>query len=143
MNTHVPSGDPPPLRLLVADDDRDGAALLAMFMRGEGHRVHLAYDGETALAMALCLRPDVAILDLGMPGMDGLSVARQLRTELTGTRMLLLAVTGRGEVEDQMQTRAAGFDHHFVKPANPVDLRACIADWCQRNGMMPHVASKG
>lgn len=143
MNASVPAGAQPPLHLLIADDDRDGAELLAMFMRSEGHCVDLAHDGESALLMVLHLRPDVVLLDIGMPRLDGLSVARRLREELPGARMLLLAVTGRDSAEDKALARAAGFDHHFVKPADPSHLQACIADWRQRSGMMPHVVSKG
>ena len=113
----------PPLstghRLLVVDDNYDGATSLALMLKLQGHEVQIAHDGYSALAMAPTYRPDMIFLDIGMPGIDGYEVARQLRQmpSLTGT--VLTALTGWGQLEDRRRTAEAGFDHHLVKPAEP------------------------
>ena len=111
------------LRILVVDDNRDAAESLQMLLSMEGHVVQIAHDGAAALATALSHKPDVVLLDLGLPGMDGYQVARRLR-ELEGlARVFLVAMTGYGQEEDRRRTEAAGFDHHVVKPADPVALQ--------------------
>lgn len=105
-----------PKRILIAEDNRDGAETLAGLLRLHGHTVEVAYTGERALQTAPAFRPDVAILDIGLPGLDGYEVARRLRT-LDETRdSLLIAATAYGSPDDIDRAMAAGFDAHFVKP---------------------------
>ena len=119
----------PALRVLVADDNADAARLLAMLLSLEGHDVHVAGDGLQAVTLAAQIRPQVAVLDIGMPELDGHEVARRLRRGAGGHEMLLLAVTGWGQPEDQRRARAAGFDRHFTKPVDPTELIDCIDTW--------------
>jgi len=115
--------DAAPCRVLVADDLRDAAESLAQLLQALGHEVHLAFDGAQALALAERHRPDVALLDLGMPVQDGLETCRRIRAQPWGRTMLLIAQTGWGQPQDRQRTREAGFDHHLVKP---VDLGVLI-----------------
>jgi PAS domain S-box-containing protein len=118
------------LRVLIADDVSDNANTLAMLVRMTGHVAQTAYDGEEALARALELRPEVAILDLGMPKQSGLEVCRRIREQPWGRGMTLIAVTGWGREDDRRLTREAGFDHHLVKPVDPrvlLDLLSSLA----------------
>lgn len=117
------------LRLLIADDNRDAAESLALLLQLDGHVVHIAYDGREALRMAQSLLPDVTVLDIGMPGLDGHAVARGLRESLDGQRMLILAVSGRAGNEDIARAHAAGFDRYFTKPVPLGELMRCIAQW--------------
>ncbi len=116
-----------PKRVLVVDDNEDGARLLARLLRSCGHQAELAYDGPAALAAAVAYSPDVVLLDIGLPMMDGFEVARRLR-ELEGpNRALLVAMTGYGREEDMRRSREAGFDHHMVKPVDPQALSEMLA----------------
>jgi CheY-like chemotaxis protein len=108
-------------RILIVDDNRDSADSLAILMKLYGHLVRVAHDGPSALAVASDYLPDIILLDIGLPGMDGYAVARQLRARAEGGQPLLVALTGYGTDEDRRLSRAAGFDHHLVKP---VDLDA-------------------
>jgi signal transduction histidine kinase/ActR/RegA family two-component response regulator len=106
------------LRLLVVDDNRDAADSLAVLLELLGAEVHLAYAGADALLAVEAHRPDVVLLDIGMPEMDGYEVARRIR-ERTGTGgPTLIALSGWGQEEDLRRTREAGFDHHLIKPAD-------------------------
>jgi len=118
----------PPHRVLVVDDNVDGAQSLALLLRLDGHEVRVAHDGPSALEVAASFRPDVVLLDIGLPkGMDGYAVARALR-ELPGLgETVLVALTGYGQEEDRRRTAAAGFQAHLVKPASPAALRALLA----------------
>ncbi|HEX6636899.1 MAG TPA: response regulator, partial [Steroidobacteraceae bacterium] len=107
--------------ILLADDNRDAAESLAIILRLEGHEVHLAHDGEAALRVFEQYRPDVALLDIGMPRRNGHDVARQIRAN-GGGDVLLLAVTGWAQDADKAQSKAAGFDHHLTKPIEPETL---------------------
>jgi CheY-like chemotaxis protein len=111
-------------RILVADDNRDAAETLAMLLRLSGHEVQVAHSGAQAFALALQSRPDVAVLDIGMPDLDGYQVARKIRGELWGDRMLLVAVTGWGQEDDKRAAEAAGFNHHLTKPMEPAELES-------------------
>ncbi|CAN5919568.1 hypothetical protein BH11PSE8_BH11PSE8_28260 [soil metagenome] len=111
-------------RVLVADDLRDIADSVALLLEDEGHTVQVAYDGLQALQLAESWRPDVVLLDIGMPGLDGNEVCRRIRAAPWGAPMLLIAQTGWGQESDRRQTGAAGFDHHLVKP---LDFDALIA----------------
>nr|WP_293242427.1 PAS domain-containing protein [Panacagrimonas sp.] len=107
-------------RVLIVDDNRDAAESLAILLGTLGANVQVAYEGHVALELARHFRPEVALLDIGMPIMDGHELARRLRALPDGDRLVLVALTGWGQDEDKSQSRAAGFDHHMVKP---VDLR--------------------
>lgn len=110
-------------RILVVDDNRDAADTLAELLRLQGHAVSLAYEGAQALALAERERPDVVLLDLGLPGMDGLEVARRLRAAPATARSRLIALTGYGQDSDRRATALAGFDAHLTKP---VDVQALL-----------------
>jgi PAS domain S-box-containing protein len=103
-------------RILVADDNRDAAESLAVLLRLEGHEVMVADDGQAALRLFDEQHPEVALLDIGMPQMDGYEVARRIRSSMGGKRVLLVALTGWGQEKDRAASREAGFDHHLVKP---------------------------
>jgi two-component system, chemotaxis family, CheB/CheR fusion protein len=116
-----PSGgeaERPPLglRILVVDDSLESAESLALLLQLGGHEVRTAHDGESALQMALQEPPQVVFQDISMPGISGLEVARRLRQQPPMVAALLVAVSGYGQPEDQHESRAAGFDHHLVKP---------------------------
>ena len=109
-------------RVLIADDLRDSADSLAMLLESMGHEVHVAYDGAEALQAIETLRPEVALLDLGMPKMSGYDVCRRIRAMPWGRELTLIAQSGWGQDEDRRRTRDAGFDHHLVKPIDPGPL---------------------
>jgi two-component system CheB/CheR fusion protein len=116
-----------PLRVLVVDDVVDAAESLAGVLRLHGDTVHVALDGRAALELAVRHDPEVVFVDLQMPGMDGIEIARRLRARAESARMLLVALTGFGQAEDRRQTAEAGFDHHLTKPADPAALQALLA----------------
>jgi signal transduction histidine kinase/DNA-binding response OmpR family regulator len=116
-------------RVLVVDDNIDAAETVAVFLELAGHQVKAVTDGAQALACAPVFAPEVVVLDIGLPGMDGYQVARRLRvTEQTQTA-LLIALTGYGQDTDRERAQQAGFDHHLVKPADPGELARMIMDW--------------
>jgi signal transduction histidine kinase/CheY-like chemotaxis protein len=105
-------------RVLVVDDNVDSAESLALALTLEGYDARLAYDGPDAVELALAFKPQVALLDIGLPGMNGYELARQLRQRPGGREMALIALTGYGQAEDRRKSREAGFDHHLTKPVN-------------------------
>ncbi len=105
-----------PRRVLVVDDNADGAESLAMLLRMGGHEVSVAHDGPAALKAVAAFAPEVVFLDIGMPGMSGYDVAKQLRAQPGSERILLVAMTGYGQEEDRRRSWEAGFHHHLVKP---------------------------
>jgi CheY-like chemotaxis protein len=109
-------------RVLIADDNRDAADSLALMLRVMGHDVRTAYDGEQALQEAEAFRPSLALLDIGMPRLNGYDTARALRAKPYGPGMMLVALTGWGQPEDKRRSQLAGFDHHLVKPVDPSAL---------------------
>jgi signal transduction histidine kinase/CheY-like chemotaxis protein len=109
-------------RVLLADDNRDAAESLAILLRLEGHEVDLAHDGDAALRAFAERKPEVALLDIGMPKTNGLEVARRIRATPDGRDVLLIAITGWAQDADKEQSRAAGFDHHLTKPIEPETL---------------------
>ena len=115
-------------RVLVVDDALDAADTLARFLRLQGCKVEVAHDGVAGLDTAMRLGPDIVFLDLSLPRMDGLEVARQLRRRFQTDRMLLVATTGFGQAADRHRTAQAGFDHHLTKPADPALVRALLSD---------------
>ncbi|MCC6171772.1 MAG: PAS domain-containing protein [Gammaproteobacteria bacterium] len=115
-------------RLLVVDDNRDAADSLGAMLRLSGHAVQVAYDGASAMALAETARPDVIVLDLGMPQTSGYDVARWIRRQPWGSGVRLIALTGWGQNEDRRRTREAGFDLHLTKPVDPDQLIAVLAE---------------
>jgi DNA-binding response OmpR family regulator len=115
------------LRILVADDERDQVATLAAILQDEGHDVREVYRGTEVLRMVRDFDPDVALIDIGMPGMSGYDVARELRQEFGKQRPLLIAVTGWKQSSDRILARLAGFDFHLAKPFESKELLALIA----------------
>jgi CheY-like chemotaxis protein len=116
----------PRLRILVVDENVDAARTLAMLCEQMGHDCMFAYDGVAALEAARRLQPDVILLDLGLPQMDGFEVARRLRADPAFRDVLIIAVTGFGSEEDRKRTREAGIDYHLVKPADPVFIESLL-----------------
>jgi CheY-like chemotaxis protein len=113
-------------RVLVVDDNVDAAESTAAFLRLEGHEVKAVHDGLQALASLKVFDPHVVVLDIGLPGLDGYAVARQLRERGDTSHVLLIALTGYGQKEDRARAAASGFDYHFVKPADPREIQAAI-----------------
>jgi CheY-like chemotaxis protein/two-component sensor histidine kinase len=115
-------------RLLVVDDNRDSVDSLSTLLRLMGNDVHMAYDGVEAVHAAHTLRPDVVLLDVGLPLRNGYDAARLIRTEPWGHSMVLIALTGWGQEEDRRKSHEAGFDHHLVKPVDPKVLMTLVSD---------------
>ncbi len=115
-------------RILVADDNRDAAEALVDLLKALGHEVRIAYDGVQALEVAVSFRPDVAVLDIGMPKLNGLETARRMRTESWGKGVKLIALTGWGQEQDIRLSQETGFDHHLVKPIGLTSLQKLLAD---------------
>jgi CheY-like chemotaxis protein/anti-sigma regulatory factor (Ser/Thr protein kinase) len=113
-------------RVLLVEDSADVRRMLRLRLELDGHEVHETEDGVTGLAEALGLQPDVAVIDIGLPGLDGWELARQLRTTEVGRRMILVAISGYGQLEDQQLSREAGFDVHLVKPVDLDTLTEAI-----------------
>ena len=112
-------------RILVVDDNTDAAELMAELFQRSGHSIAVAHDGPSALEVAATFAPEVAILDIGLPIMDGYELARRLREQL-GATVHLVALTGYGQASDRDRAKAAGFDVHLVKPVDAAALRAAI-----------------
>jgi CheY-like chemotaxis protein len=106
------------LRVLIADDNDDIAESLAMLIEELGHETRTARDGADALATSAAFHPDVAILDVGMPKLDGYEVGQRIRAEPWGNKVMLVALTGWGQPDDRRRSAEAGFDQHLVKPAS-------------------------
>jgi PAS domain S-box-containing protein len=114
-------------RVLVVDDNVDAAQMLHALLGRLGHEAAVAHDGAAALAVAGAFRPDIAVLDIGLPVMDGYELARRLRAQRGGDPLRLIAVTGYGQDADRMRAEAAGFDHHLIKPIAVESLLALLA----------------
>jgi CheY-like chemotaxis protein len=114
-------------RVLVVDDNRDAADSLAILLRFSGVEAHVAHDGSAALEAMRVFHPEIVILDLGMPGMDGYDVARRIRQHRKYKDVVLIALTGWGQPEDRKRSNEAGFDHHLVKPVEVDALQALLA----------------
>jgi signal transduction histidine kinase/CheY-like chemotaxis protein len=115
------------LRVLVVEDNADGRETLRDLLEMWGHEVEVAEDGPAGLRRLLASPPDVAIVDIGLPGLDGYELARQVRGLLDGSRPRLIAMTGYGQPEDQQRALDAGFDTHLVKPVEPGELLEALA----------------
>jgi len=116
------SGPPTARRILIVEDNVDAAESLALLLGLRGHETLTAGDGPRALAAAETFRPDIAFIDIGLPGMDGHEVARQMRMRPDLRATLLVALTGHGAPEDRQRSQAAGFDRHMVKPIDLGEL---------------------
>jgi two-component system CheB/CheR fusion protein len=114
-------------RVLVVDDNSDSAESIALLLELNGHDVRMAHDGPAALEIARSFHPQVVVLDIGLPGMDGYEVAKRLRSEAPMQNVILIALTGYGQSEDRQRSIAAGFNHHLVKPVDPEVLQTLIA----------------
>jgi CheY-like chemotaxis protein len=119
-----------PARVLVVDDNEDAAELLAMAIEAMGHQTRIAHDGDTALQIAASFQPHVAILDIGLPVMDGYELARRLRAK--GSSPRLIALTGYGQERDKQESRSAGFELHIVKPIDLERLGTSIEQLLER-----------
>jgi len=117
-----------PRRILVVDDSRDSAQSLGYLLEHSGHVVRLAHDGEEALRAARDFQPDIAFLDIGLPKLDGYELARAIRGECWGKRIVLFALTGWGQEDDRQRARAAGFNGHLTKPIDPDRIDMLVAE---------------
>jgi CheY-like chemotaxis protein len=123
-----------PVSVLVVEDLADSADSLARFLRVAcGYSVTIASDGERGVRAALATRPDVVICDIGLPKLNGLDVARTLSSQDGDYRPLLIAVTAYGGVYPEEQSRAAGFDHYLVKPADPFQIESLVEEHKKRS----------
>ena len=129
-------------RVLVVDDNVDAAETLAMLARLHGHEVRIAHTGPSGLEAARNYHPEIVLLDIGLPGLDGYEVARRLRNEPGGDQILLVAVTGYGREEDRSRARAAGFDHHLIKPFDPASLGQFFSSRQTRANERPSTAQQ-
>jgi two-component system CheB/CheR fusion protein len=116
------------LRILVVDDVQDSATIQAHLVRLWGYEATIASNGPRALELAKMCRPDVVLLDIGLPGMDGYEVARQLRLLPGMSKALLIAITGYVQEADVQRCKEAGIDCHFRKPVEPVALQQVLAN---------------
>jgi CheY-like chemotaxis protein len=123
--THAAQGEP--MKVLVVDDNADAVEMLALMIEIAGHRAFRAHNGREALERADDVRPDLVLLDIGLPGMDGYAVARELRRRQGGASALLAAVTGWGAEQDKQRARDAGFDLHLTKPVDPDTIVKLLA----------------
>ena len=114
-------------RVLIADDNCDAAMSLRVLLDQPDRKVLVSHDGESALQIARLFKPHIAILDIGMPGLNGYRVAEAIRAEPWGSRVLLIALTGWGQPGDVRRALSAGFDHHLTKPAEPDRLEELVA----------------
>lgn len=124
-------------KILIADDNRDNAESLGTLLELEGHQVRVTYDGPSAVAHARTFRPSIAILDIGMPKMDGHEVARTLRAEAWASALVLVAATGWGDKDARAETAKSGFHYHLTKPINLNDLARILEDCAAPSTSLP------
>jgi CheY-like chemotaxis protein len=127
LRGHDGATHPAPHRVLVVDDNADAARTRSAVFEQHGHAVRPAFGGLQALELAEAWRPDVAVVDIGMPDLNGYEVGRRIRAQPWGEHMVLIACTGWGQAEDRRRASAAGFDHHVVKPVEPNTVLALVA----------------
>jgi len=130
--TSQPGPERPPCRILVVDDAKSTADMMALFLKLEGYDTRTAYSGPAALEAASEMQPQIVFMDIGMPLMDGYETARRLRQLESCRETILIALTGWGQDSDRLRTRDAGFNHHLVKPVEPKMLRALLEE------LIPH-----
>jgi CheY-like chemotaxis protein len=121
-----PQTAPPRLRILVVDDNHDSALSLAMLLSIMGHETRTAHDGESAVSTAEHFLPDVVLLDIGLPKLNGYEVAQRIRSAEWGGSMFLIAVTGWGQDEDRQRSSEVGLNLHMVKPVEPAALEKLL-----------------
>ncbi len=122
-----------PLRILVVDDTVDTAEAFSMLLTAYGHDVKTAFDGLAAVEIAAKFAPEAVVLDIGLPGLDGYEVAKRIRQQPAGDKVILIALTGYGQDSDRLKSDEAGFNHHLVKPANFNQLRTILATAAKAN----------
>ena len=120
-----------PRRVLIVEDNDDAREMLSILLAQDGHEVQVAHDGPSGLQAALTFRPDVGLLDLGLPGFDGYALARSIRAHDEGRQIYLVALSGYGQLEDRLRSEEAGFDNHVVKPVD-VDQLALLLQRANR-----------
>src|SRR5262245_50561135 len=123
---------PVPIKVLVVDDDRDSVEILKILLDMNGGATHVAYDGAEAVRLAEELRPEIILLDIGLPKIDGFEACRRIRRSSWGKSMVVVALTGRGLDEDRAMSQSSGLDMHLVKPVEP-DLLLTILAATPRN----------
>jgi len=119
-------------RVLIVEDDADSSRALALFVQRDGHEVQTTRNGTEALVVASSYRPHIVLVDIGLPGVDGLYVVRELRK--ANSELLIVATTGRSSSEDVRRAREAGCDHHLVKPVDLTALTAILGRWKSQSG---------
>jgi CheY-like chemotaxis protein len=117
----------PRARVLVVDDNQDGAETMAALLGLLGHEVHVAHDGVEAIATAERVRPELVLMDVGLPRLNGLDATRQIREQAWGQAMTIIALTGWGQEGDRVRSQEAGCDGHLVKPVSLADLQRVLA----------------
>jgi CheY-like chemotaxis protein len=115
------------LRILIVDDNRDGADILSMMLKMLGNDTRTAYDGQEGVEAAAQFRPDVMLIDIGLPKLNGYDACRRIREQAWAKKAILIAVTGGGQEEDRHRAHEAGFDKHMVKPLEPQALMKLLA----------------
>ena len=113
-------------RVLIVEDNQDAGEMYRMLIELYGHEVLVADNGTRALEMLKSDRPDIALVDIGLPGMDGYEIARRFRAERESDRVFLVALTGYGSSSDIDRSRQAGFDLHLLKPVDPQELKSLL-----------------
>jgi CheY-like chemotaxis protein len=131
QDVRQPAG--PARRILVVDDSRDSARTLATVLRLRGNEVHIAHDGIEAVEAAERIRPDIVLMDVGMPRLNGYEAARRIREQSSGKHAIIIALTGWGQEGDRIQSTEAGCDGHLVKPVNLLDLERLLTELIARN----------
>jgi CheY-like chemotaxis protein len=116
------------LCILVVEDNRDAAEMLAMFLQINGHETHTAHDGVEAIEATTRLQPDLVLLDIGLPRLNGYEAGRRIREQHKRDRPVLVALSGWGQDEDRRRSEEAGFDAHLVKPVDEIALRKLLVD---------------
>jgi DNA-binding response OmpR family regulator len=119
-------------RILIADDNEDAAESLCILLQMSGAEVRTVNGGAQAVEVASTFRPNIVFLDIGMPRLNGLDTARQIRKQSWGSDMFLVALSGWGTEEDKRHAAKAGFDEHLTKPANPLEIENLVSDLCSR-----------
>ncbi len=122
--------DLPGCRIVLADDNEDAVAALELLLKSQGYEVRAVCDGGAAVEAVLAFAPQIVLLDLGMPRVDGFEAARRIRQLKGGDKFVLIALTGWGQPKDRLRTREAGFDAHLVKPVSDEELFRTIRQLC-------------
>jgi CheY-like chemotaxis protein len=133
----VPEPVSAPRRVLIVEDNADSREMLKALLTLEGHEVFEAVDGPSAIEVMARERPDIAFIDIGLPGIDGYEVASQVRAQPHGADVYLVALTGYGLGADRERSRDAGFDVHLVKPFHPDELKKVLTSPKPRSGQPP------